>query len=305
MDKPLVSLVICCYNRARLLPRTLESALAQEYHPVEILVLDDGSQDGTERLMASYGDRIRYHRQENQGIAVARSNACRLARGEYIAFLDDDDLIPRQRIPMLLDALRQHPRAVLAVGDLAVIDGEDRPTGERWMPEDGTDAARLFERGDEAVLWPRVPATPHTTLFRKTDGERIGWFDERYRFAAEDKDFFARLGRLGQVVYLPRVVSLYRRGHASLTGDNLRTLSSQLQLFVNHLKELGPERSSFRRRLQWRILGTLKQMLREGASLDSDRYMREALEQLTPGGRMEYRLFSIKNSLRQIGRRGG
>ena len=292
-----MSLVICCYNRAQLLPRTLESAFAQSYQPLEILVLDDGSQDGTEQLMASYGEKIRYHRQENQGIAAARSNACRQARGEYIAFLDDDDLIPKQRIPLLLDALQSNPQAVFAVGDLAIIDDNGEPTGERWMPENGTDIV-LFQEGDEAVLWPHVPAAPHTTLFRRADAEKVGWFDRQYRFAAEDKDFFARLGRLGPVVYVPEVVSLYRRGHASLTRDGQRTFSSQLLLFTNHLKELDPKRKRFRKRLQWRILGTLKQMRREGATDDSEHNMQRALAQLTLAGRIDYRLFSGRMFLR-------
>ncbi len=304
MNRPLVSLIICCYNRAEWLPLTLESALSQRYRPVEIIVLDDGSEDGTAELMAGYGDRIRYHRQENQGIAAARSNACRLATGEFITFLDDDDLMPPDRIERLLGALRQHPSAVFAVGDLAYIDEKGEPTGKRWLPENhyGTEENILFEHGDEAVLWPRVAALPHTTLFRRADGERIGWFDGRYRFAAEDKDFYARLGRLGPVVYVPHVVSLYRQGHASLTRNAMRTWSSQLQLFENHLAALEPDRAAFRRRLQWRILTTLKQMERyraaEGSGNVPEDDRSRALALLPWQDRMRYYWFAGKMRLR-------
>ncbi len=306
VDKPLVSLIICCHNRAELLPRTMESAFTQSYRPTEIIVLDDGSEDGTAQLMASYGDRIRYHRHQNQGIAAARSNACRMARGEYIAFLDDDDLIPPGRIGLLLEALQEHPQAVFAVGDLAVIDEQGNPTGRRWLPEGALGRSRtLFERGDEAVLWPHVPAAPHTTLFRRSDGERIGWFDRQYRFAAEDKDFFARLGRLGAVVHVPEVVSLYRQGHSSLTNNSQRTLYSQLLLFRNHLQSLDSGRAEFRRRLQWRILHTLRQMRQnEAAGMEiagdiPEDYLRGALRQLSFADRARYRLFSAKVFLRR------
>ncbi len=303
MENPLVSLIICCYNRAKWLSQTLDSALAQHYRPVEILVLDDGSEDGTPDLVAGYGDRIRYHRQENQGIATARANACRLAKGEFITFLDDDDLMPPDRIECLLSALREYPQAVFAVGDLAHIDEQGALTGKRWLPENhyGTRERILFNRGDEAVLWPKVPALPHTTLFRRADGERIGWFDQRYRFAAEDKDFYARLGRLGPVVYTPHVVSFYRQGHSSLTRNVLRTYYSQLLLFENHLAALEPGRESFHKRLQWRILSTLKQMARcksgvtEGVPED---YLQKALALLPWSKRMEYHWFAGKMWLR-------
>ncbi len=271
MTAPLVSLIICCYNRAHLLPKTLESAFAQSYQPIEIIVFDDGSEDDTEQLMASYSDRVHYYRQQNQGVSAARSNACRLAKGEYIAFLDDDDFIPTERINLLMAALKEYPQAIFAVGDLEIIDDEDQLTGKRWLPKNhlGTQKNVLFGHGDEAVLWPHVPATPHTTLFRKTDGEKIGWFDIKYRFAAEDKDFFARLGRLGPVAYVPEVVSHYRCGHSSLTNNNnLRTFYSQLLLFESHLHKISPKREKFRRHLQQRILQTLIK-IQQNKNMDS------------------------------------
>jgi glycosyltransferase involved in cell wall biosynthesis len=153
-DKPLISILVCCYNRAQILPETMESVFAQEYHPVEIIVLDDGSTDDTAELMESYGDKIRYFKQENQGIAVTRTNACRLAKGEYIAFQDDDDIMPPDRIDTLYKALSRYPDAVFAVGDWAEIDGDGKLTGRRFLPENstGTDDPVLINNGYETVL---------------------------------------------------------------------------------------------------------------------------------------------------------
>ncbi len=200
--------------------------------------MDDGSTDDTPAVMARYGDHVTYHRLAVNGdIADARST-CRLARGELIAFQDDDDLMPPDRIATLHDALCRFPTAVYAVGDMAIIDESGQRTGRRWLPERTDGQTRLITDSYAAVLWPTLPVLPHTTLFRRADGERIGWFDETFRYAAEDKDFFARLAQLGPVVYVPEVVSLVRRGHASLTHNSMRTEYWAMHLYRKHLFEL-------------------------------------------------------------------
>jgi len=240
----------------------MASVFAQEYKPVEIVVVDDGSTDNTTELMDSYGDKVRYYWQENQGVAVTRTNACRLARGEYIAFQDDDDLMPLDRIVVLYEALRQHQSAVMAIGDWAAIDSDGNLTGTRWLPKDSSidEQPILIRDGYEAVLWPKVPAAPHTTLFRRADGHKIGWFDHQYRNASEDKDFFARLGRLGSIVYVPKVVSYYRLGHTSLTSNGIAGACSKVLLFEKHLNLLESKQKKLRKRLQFRMLTSLKMM---------------------------------------------
>jgi len=255
--RPLVSIIICCYNRASMLPATIESALAQDYPNTEIVLYDDGSTDDTPALAASYAQQVRYIQDTNHGVAVARTRACEASRGELIAFLDDDDLMPATRITSLYAALQRHPDAKFAVGEIALIDQQ----GDVFSYPDISDRKeQLFSDGFAAVLWPHVPATVHTTLFRRRDGEAIGWFDRAYDGAGEDKDFFARLGRGHALVYVPEVVSLYRRGHASLTGANKKVLQAQLQLFSRALSD--PQASELlTRRLQTRIRITLQKVL--------------------------------------------
>jgi glycosyltransferase involved in cell wall biosynthesis len=283
MRDPLISIVVCSYNRAHLLRETLDHILAQHYRPVEVVVFDDGSTDGTEELVRSYGTALRYFRQDNQGIAAARTAACRVCEGDLIAFQDDDDLIHPERLHWLLEALRLHPRAVMAVGDMAFIDVHGKPTGERWLParEDNSRQPMLMADGHEAVLWPRVAAAPDTVLFRKTDGATIGWFDPDFRNASEDKDFFARLGRLGPLVHVPHVVSYHRGGHRSLTTDRVSVAYHQLRLFAKHLRYLGPEQRRFRKRLRQRILQAVKVLtLHEGEGYPLPPHIVEARESL-------------------------
>ena len=109
---------------------------------------------------------------------MARNAAVAVACGEYIAFQDDDDLMPAHRIPLLLAALRAHAEAVMATGDYVMMDEQGEQTGSRWMPapkSGASTAPRLYPDGCEAILWPRVPAVPHTTVFRAAEGERAGW----------------------------------------------------------------------------------------------------------------------------------
>lgn len=245
-----------------MLPTTLDSVFAQRYRPVEIIVLDDGSTDATADVMASYGDRLTYHVQPNQGVARARTNAARLARGELIAFQDDDDLMPPDRLELLYDALAAHPECSFAVGNLEVIGEHDTLADllAARAPVTRDPCITIHPDGFEAVLWPRVPATNHTTLFRRSDGERIDWFDARYTIGGEDKDFFARLGKLGPVAHVDRTVSFYRRGHASLTHRQHISYFAALCLFENHLRTLSDDSYPMRERLRQRILITLKAM---------------------------------------------
>lgn len=262
MKKPLISIIICCHNRAKLLPQTISSALAQTYRPVEIIVYDDGSTDDTPILMDNYRNRVRYYWQENQGVALTRTKACYFAKGDYISFLDDDDIMPPDKLTVLYEALCQYPSAIFSVGDLIVIDNDynyfsDSSLDKKYMESYET---RLISNGYEAVLWPRVQAAPHTTLFRKIHGKKIEWFDKQYRYASEDKDFFARLGRLGPIVHVSKIVSYYRRGHDSLSSNRIRSQYGRLLLFVNHLETLGPHRNALHRRLKLRILESLKKI---------------------------------------------
>jgi len=313
MENPLVSIVVCCHNRRHYLEQTMQSVFAQQFRPVEIVVLDDGSTDGTNELMAGYGDRVRYHWQERSGIAAARTAACKLANGKLIAFQDDDDLMPPQRIVKLYSALCAYPTAVFAVGDYALIDPEGNVTGKRWMPGrlDETEVPRLIVDAHAAVLWPTVPAVPHTTLFRKADGERIGWFDPEFTYACSDADFFARLARLGPLVYLREVVSYYRRGHSALWSNRLRADYSRLQLFEKHLA-LSGENDALRRRLLYRLRQMLIGVARQEYSglrvedKDLENYLTSSVALLGWTDRLRYRWHrSVKFRLGDLLRKQG
>lgn len=297
MAGPLVSIVIPTHNRRRYIPLTMKSVLAQGYKPVEVVVVDDGSTDGTREWLESLGERITLLTQVARGVAAARNVAVRAARGDFIAFQDDDDLMPPDRIATLLALLHEHPEAVLATGDYEVIDEYGHSKGERWfpLPKEGGQRVQIHGDGQEAILWPRVPAVPHTTLFRRSDGERAGWFDESFRYACSDADFLARLGKLGAVVHVPKIVSHYRRGHRALWKDEIRANYSRLQLWLKHLEDL-PTISPLRQRLLTRMsraCGIIAFAWTKGnATFDPQYqvYFERALKELSPWDRYKNEL---------------
>src|ERR1044071_1684449 len=135
MQQSLTSVVIPAYNRADYLPLTVESALAQEGAEVEVIVVDDGSTDDTqsvvERHRKEWGERFRYAWQENAERCVARNHGLRLSRGEFVAFLDSDDLWRPSHLRTCVEALRKSPDAAAAYAEHGLVDAEGRVIRER------------------------------------------------------------------------------------------------------------------------------------------------------------------------------
>jgi glycosyltransferase involved in cell wall biosynthesis len=126
MNQPLVSVIIPAYNRAHTVSETIDSVLQQTYPMVEVIVVDDGSTDGTQEILRGYGTRIRATRQENAGQMAARNCGIRAARGEIITFLDSDDVWLPQCLERHIQVLRKAPAEVpcsLANGWLHFADG--------------------------------------------------------------------------------------------------------------------------------------------------------------------------------------
>jgi glycosyltransferase involved in cell wall biosynthesis len=135
MLQSLTSVVIPAYNRADYLPTTVESALGQEGAEVEVIVVDDGSTDDTpavvERHRGAWGERFRYVRQENAERCVARNHGLALARGEFVAFLDSDDLWRPNHVRACVEALRRDESAPAAYGEHGLVDASGRVIRDR------------------------------------------------------------------------------------------------------------------------------------------------------------------------------
>jgi glycosyltransferase involved in cell wall biosynthesis len=177
--RPLVSAVIPTYNYGRFVVEAVESALAQTYSPLEVIVVDDGSTDDTAERLQPYRDRIRYLYQPNRGLSGARNAGIRAARGEYLAFLDSDDTWKPEKTAAQMS---------LAIGQAyqAVVCRTDWPKG------------RTEELGFEDCFFSG-PGFGSTALMRKSLFNEVGEFDETLR-SVEDRDMMLRLTRDGRKI---------------------------------------------------------------------------------------------------------
>jgi len=138
-DSAVVSVVVFCYNYGRFLGRAVDSARNQRWPhgEVEIIVVDDGSTDDTAKVLATYGDSIRVHRQTNQGLMAAFRAGVSMATGDYICLLSADDTMPSDRVARQVGFLKRHPEVALTYGDMTVIDVDDKELSPSFFAQTG------------------------------------------------------------------------------------------------------------------------------------------------------------------------
>src|SRR3954469_101781 len=213
MPQPLISVMIGVYNAERYLAEAIESVFAQSYRPLELIVVDDGSDDGSGDVAGGYGDGLTYAHQANAGNGSARNHAVRLASGELFAFLDADDRFLPEKL--------EHQFAALEADlDLDMVFGHVR----EFVSPELTDAERASVRppAAEPMPWP----APNLMLIRRESFARVGPFSEDVKVGVT-VDWYARAKEAGlRDAMLPEVV-LERRLH--LTNNGLRERDSRQQ----------------------------------------------------------------------------
>ncbi len=200
MNPPLISCIVPVFNGERYLKEALDSILAQTYRPLEVLVVDDGSTDGTAAVVRSYGAQVRSLYQPNAGPAAARNLGLRAARGESVAFLDADDLWHPEKLARQM--ARFTSRTEL---DLCVTHARNF-----WTPELREEAARY--RDHLRLTEPLPGYLAQTLLARRTFFHTIGQFDTTLRHSSET-EWFIRAAERGAVTELLAETLVYRRLH--------------------------------------------------------------------------------------------
>ena len=213
MTAPTISAVITTFQRRALVAEAIRSALAQTQPVDELIVVDDGSSDGTgEAIDREFGDRIRYVWQENAGVSAARNRGLAMARGQLLALLDSDDRWHADKNRLQSAWLEEHPGYGMVLSDVARVDGEGRPIDilrrRAAIPEDG-DVLRWVLR--DPVL---VPAS---AMFRREVIESVGGFDTTLA-TAEDLDFHLRVARDWKIGVIERPLVTAMRGHDGLSA---------------------------------------------------------------------------------------
>lgn len=218
----LVSAVIPTYNYGHFVCEAVESALAQTYAPLEVIVVDDGSTDDTRDRLARYGDRIRYVRQENQGLSAARNTGIREARGRWVAFLDSDDRWHPRRLELQMDYAATNPGVGLVAADQLSGPFDGWPE----VPEPGRVSARPVAMREMLV---RSRFGPGGVLARRDCFDAVGGFDTGLR-SAEDRDMWIRIAAQFPVVKLEAPLWWYRLHQGSMSTAAARMEENELKV---------------------------------------------------------------------------
>lgn len=223
--KPLVSVVIPTFNRACYLSDAIESVLRQTWTNLELIVIDDGSSDETRELVSRYGEKIQYFYQSNSGLAVARNRGLELARGEFILFLDDDDVLLETLIEKEVFWLEQNPDAAFVYSGVYFVDEQLRIFEKRIPLDDETpDFARLFKG-------PNIVPTPGCALVRTAIAREYGGFAKEL-LGSEDYDFWLRISRKYRFDYVGEILLKYRYHQRNKLSDDLDArLRNHLEIF--------------------------------------------------------------------------
>ena len=274
MRNGLVSVVIPTRDRSWCLPEAIESVLAQSYKDVEIIVIDDGSRDDTRKVVSRYGGKLRYYYQENKGVVSARNRGLSEARGEYVAFLDDDDLWAPGMLERAVSAFRS------SEGDTGVV-----YVGYRYLLRDG-DKSRPLDRkvkcfsGDvfERLIMGNFIPLPSAVIKRECL-EKAGGFDERIGWY-EDWELFLRLSLHGYRFLFIDEPLLYIRIHGSNRSCDLLAMKEGALKVVRKIHDLSkgsPYEPLIRGVLTWRLLALGWYLTLEGRPSRGRDYIRSAL----------------------------
>lgn len=208
---PLVSVVIPAFNHARYIEECVDSVLSQDHPAIEVIVVDDGSTDGTLERLQAYGTRITLLMQRAGRQARARNLALGVARGELVAFLDSDDRYRPGRIRAAVQAFQDDPAAALVWSDYRRVDAEGRVLEVcRWRPRDDSFARELIAGN---------PICNATATVRRAVLDEIGGFDERVPRVCDGAAWYQIAARGHRFVHLPLPLLDYRAHGAN---DSLR-----------------------------------------------------------------------------------
>lgn len=233
-----VSVVIPTHNHARYLGEAIDSALAQTHSPLEVIVVDDGSTDETEEVLARYGNRIRTLRQRNQGVSAARNAGIAAASGDYLAFLDSDDLWHPRKLERQL-ALFAADSSLGLVHCGVVTFGSSAETRQALEGMEGW-------VGQEILLLDRTIIGPGSTLVvPRLVAEEVGAFDTRL-MVSEDWDFSYRVASRYKVGYADETLVFYRQHDGGLHLDIPLLESSMLLALEKAFASTDPAVQSLR-----------------------------------------------------------
>ncbi len=222
MSNPKVTILMATYNRAHLIGKTIESLLSQTFKDWELIVPDDGSTDNTSEVIKVWQKKlprlIYVQNKINQGISKNYNSGLKLAKGEYIAMIDDDDpWCDPKKLEKQIKFLDENKEYIGCGGGMIIVNLNHQELYRYLKPETDKQIRNRMLFGN--------PMANSTTLFRRASGEKVGWYDETTRYSG-DRDFWLKMGTTGKLYNFPEYFSYY-------TMSGLNTSIAQMR---PHLK---------------------------------------------------------------------
>jgi len=228
---PKVSVVIPTYNSAATVKEAIESVLCQTYADLEINVIDDGSTDDTEKMVRQFGDRIRYVKQMNQGVSAARNAGIKQARGEYIAFLDSDDIWLPEKLAEEIPFLESDPKLGLVYCDWSVVSGEG-VLHSSYLKNLPAVSGYVF---DELIQTGFILTSG--VVVRRACLDDVGDFDKSLSIA-QDYDLWLRISYRWKVQLVNQCLFTKRNWGGSLSSNLRKTALERIALYQKTLRAL-------------------------------------------------------------------
>lgn len=205
-SQPTVSVIIPTHNRAAFLKEAVESVLQQTYSSFELIIVDDGSTEDQEQFLGDFKECYQFIQQENKGVSAARNRGIREATGEFIAFLDSDDLWDKRKLEKQMERMMSRPDILIGHTDEIWIRNGVRVNPMKKHQKSG---GRIFSK-----CLPLCMISPSSVILRRELIDRVGFFDESLP-ACEDYDFWLRVTKDHLVDYLEEKLTIKRGGHSS------------------------------------------------------------------------------------------
>lgn len=242
---PCVSVIIPVYNSAALLPAALESVFNQTFQDYEIITVNDGSTDNTAQVLQGYEPRIRVFHQSNAGASSARNAGIRAARGEFIAFLDADDIWEPEKLELQVAALRAHQAAGVCYTEGFYFEGE-----KSWICNFGDNPQTSGMIFDAILAKHFISMT--SVMVRRSCLDEVGLFDESL-IGSEDYNLFLRLAKKYPYQFVERPLVRLRCHDGNLSG-NLPQMCRDEIANLDKIATMFPDITIPKRRLSGEIL---------------------------------------------------
>jgi len=267
---PTVSVIIHTYNNEKFIVETVESVLNQTYKDYEIIIVDDGSVDGTRDALIPYMQKIRYHYKENGGIASAKNAGISLSETEFVAFLDHDDLWAPDKLQLQMEHFNENPQIGLVYAKYTSFrDGKEL----RTKPEKGYSGWIFKELLSKSFI------QTSTVVVKRECLDAVGPYDETFSLG-DEYDMFLRIARKFQCGFVDKGLTRYRVHDTNASNNDFLFDNENLGVYkkiYNNFTDLdGVEKKILRKRIARYSMKVAEGLYSQGKLEESKEYQKEA-----------------------------